>query len=209
MKTKSMFFSLVSMAICGSAFAISVDDRQSFCEQHSDKYVWVEKTEACIPVNPCESDSTEIKQAYCVDEIPLDNDTVFRAYISNTLNTYAMIPKDIVSSSGMNVKTYTLTDGGYIAFNRNNVNVKGDTKKQQAFYAAFWTYGLDLSPDDFIPDGIRYYMGNDESGKLCDRIESLATNIYGSGGRLIFSDYQKADPVKDGKDGYFCFIKFY
>ena len=120
-----------------------------------------------------------------------------------------MIPTDIVSSSGMNVKTYTLTDGGYIAFNRNNVNTKGDTKKQQAFYAAFWTYGLKLSPDDFIPDGIRYYMGNNGSEKLCDRIKSLATDFYGPGGRLVFHEYQKADPVKDGKDGYFCFVKFY
>lgn len=35
------------------------------CLEHPDKLVWVEKTQRCIPINPCESDDPEIKRVYC------------------------------------------------------------------------------------------------------------------------------------------------
>ena len=50
MKTKLICSALLGATICGSAFAISTDDRQAFCEQYPDKYVWVEKTQACSHV---------------------------------------------------------------------------------------------------------------------------------------------------------------
>ena len=58
---------LAGMVVVGSAFADAptIEDRRALCEKHPDKYVWVEKTEACVPINPCESDNAEIKSAYC------------------------------------------------------------------------------------------------------------------------------------------------
>ena len=49
-----------------SAFAVpSLGDRRVLCEKYSDKYVWVEKAEACVPLNPCLSDAPSIRNAYC------------------------------------------------------------------------------------------------------------------------------------------------
>ena len=69
MKTKLILGALLGATICGSAFAdASVDTRRAFCEQ-ADGFVWVEKTQACIPENPCdftvEADQPEIYDAYC------------------------------------------------------------------------------------------------------------------------------------------------
>ena len=35
------------------------------CLEHPDKLVWVEKTQRCVPINPCKSDDREIVNAYC------------------------------------------------------------------------------------------------------------------------------------------------
>lgn len=67
MTTKNLICNaLFLMTVCSSAFAVSADDRQTFCESHPDKYVWVEGTEACVPINPCLSDNEAIRKRYCV-----------------------------------------------------------------------------------------------------------------------------------------------
>ena len=35
------------------------------CLQHPDKLVWVEKTQRCVPINPCLSDDKSIRDSYC------------------------------------------------------------------------------------------------------------------------------------------------
>lgn len=64
---KIVFGILALFVVAGSVSAVpSVDDRRAMCEK-TDGYVWVPKTKACIPVNPCKSDNFTIKDAYCVD----------------------------------------------------------------------------------------------------------------------------------------------
>ena len=66
---KSLLFGLGGFMIVSSVFALPApEDRKALCEKYPDKYVWVEKTEACVPVNPCLSDNAKIKQSYCDDE---------------------------------------------------------------------------------------------------------------------------------------------
>lgn len=63
--TLSIFAGLM---VINSVFALpSPEDRKALCDKHPDKYVWVKKTQACIPINPCKSNDTDIKKAYCDD----------------------------------------------------------------------------------------------------------------------------------------------
>ncbi len=67
---KTLLSVLAGLTVMGSAFADgpSVEDRKKLCQLLIKKgtHVWVEKTEACIPVNPCHSDDSKIKEAYCI-----------------------------------------------------------------------------------------------------------------------------------------------
>ncbi|MCR5194489.1 MAG: hypothetical protein K6B71_03125 [Alphaproteobacteria bacterium] len=67
---KTLLSVLAGLTVMGSAFADgpSVEDRKKLCQLLIDKgtHVWVEKTEACIPINPCHSDDSKIKEAYCI-----------------------------------------------------------------------------------------------------------------------------------------------
>ncbi|MCR5193898.1 MAG: hypothetical protein K6B71_00005 [Alphaproteobacteria bacterium] len=66
---KTLLSVLAGLTVMGSEFADgpSVEDRKKLCQLLIDKgtHVWVEKTKACIPVNPCLSVDEEIKKAYC------------------------------------------------------------------------------------------------------------------------------------------------
>ena len=62
---KIIFGILAGIVIIGSASAVpSPADRKRLCEQQPDKFVWVEKNQACVPINPCLSDNREVKLAY-------------------------------------------------------------------------------------------------------------------------------------------------
>ena len=147
MKTKLICSALFGATICGSAFAISVDDRQAFCEQHPDKYVWVEKTQACIPINTCESGIEDIKKAYCVTSPTLDED-LLEKYISNVLKTSVKqksVPYDPTMSDfvqyGNKYMGYKTNDGGYIVFEyKDNPNVYTDLE-QRFLNPVCWAYG--------------------------------------------------------------------
>lgn len=70
---KTLLSVLAGIAVIGSASAVpSPADRKTACEQQPDK-VWVEKTQACIDINPCLSDNEDIKKAYCIDDYFLSN----------------------------------------------------------------------------------------------------------------------------------------
>ena len=60
---KTLLSITAALAVIGSANA----GLKETCLEHPDKLVWVEKTQRCIPINPCESDDAEIKRVYCDD----------------------------------------------------------------------------------------------------------------------------------------------
>ena len=78
---KTLLSVLAGLTVIGSASAAPTpEDRKALCQLLIDKgtHVWVEKTKACIPVNPCLSDDEQIKKAYCFEKtllgISLDDD---------------------------------------------------------------------------------------------------------------------------------------
>ena len=60
---KTLLSITAALAVIGAANA----GIKETCLEHPDKLVWVEKTQRCIPINPCESDDAEIKRVYCDD----------------------------------------------------------------------------------------------------------------------------------------------
>lgn len=60
---KTLLSVLAGVAVIGSANA----GIKETCLEHPDKLVWVEKTQRCIPINPCKSDDADIKRAYCIE----------------------------------------------------------------------------------------------------------------------------------------------
>jgi len=64
---KTLLSILAGLAVIGSASAVpGPEERMELCKKHPEKYVWVEKTQACIPINPCESNNPDIFSAYCM-----------------------------------------------------------------------------------------------------------------------------------------------
>lgn len=117
---KILLSGLAGLAVINAAVAVpSPADRRALCEKHPDKYVWVEKTEACVPINPCESENEDIRYSYCnngaMPTLPYDSskrNMILDKYIHNMLGTTI---SDIieVSDTVVGVKTQ---DGRYIAF---------------------------------------------------------------------------------------------
>lgn len=64
---KTLVSIIAGLTVAGTAFALPTpDDRKAMCLKHPEKYVWVEKTQACVPINPCaSSNSKAIINAYC------------------------------------------------------------------------------------------------------------------------------------------------
>lgn len=62
---KTLLSIVVIISVIGVAKADIVEKLKGVCLQHPDKLVWVEKTQRCIPINPCNSDDKKIRAAYC------------------------------------------------------------------------------------------------------------------------------------------------
>ena len=63
MKTKIITGVLAGVVSSAAFAAPDVAAIKAAC-QSSDKTIWVEKNQICIPANPCTSDNTSVKQ-YC------------------------------------------------------------------------------------------------------------------------------------------------
>ena len=70
---KTLLSVLAGLAVMGSASAApTVEDRKALCDILIQKgtHVWVEKTEACIPVDPCGNGVNDtIRSAYCLTDL--------------------------------------------------------------------------------------------------------------------------------------------
>ncbi|MCR5193949.1 MAG: hypothetical protein K6B71_00275 [Alphaproteobacteria bacterium] len=68
---KTLLSVLAGLTVMGSASAAPTpEDRKALCQLLIDKgtHVWVEKTQACILVNPCQTNEGAIKRAYCIKD---------------------------------------------------------------------------------------------------------------------------------------------
>ena len=70
---KTLLAVMAGLTVVGAAFAAPTpEDRKKLCEMLMEKktHVWVEKTQACIPSNPCGNDvDPEIRKAYCLSDL--------------------------------------------------------------------------------------------------------------------------------------------
>ncbi len=112
---KTLLSIIAGLMVAGTAFAVpDVGDRKALCEKYPDRYVWVEATEACIPLNPCESNDESIRNSYCskfkLYNFGSNRDLVIGRYAEKVLGTKVSDIKE-VSDCNFGVKT---SDGGYL-----------------------------------------------------------------------------------------------
>lgn len=128
---KTLISMIAGLTVVGSAFALpSPEDRKALCEKHPDKYVWVEKTQACIPINPCAPDESNwangVREAYCLSAYP---------EISH-IYSHLRLPKDDDSARDLIINRF---------INNNPVLGKNPTIKflddhgSGVYYVAFFT----------------------------------------------------------------------
>lgn len=146
---KTLLSVIAGLAVINAASAVpSPADRKALCEKHPDKYVWVEKTEACVPINPCKSDSSTIQEAYCnrvFKDVQLGNwrkgATVVEEYARNNLGVGAVL---ILENSffGQDYVRAVLDDGGYMVFEFDDLSdLGGADVREGAGRAACAVYG--------------------------------------------------------------------
>ena len=135
---------LTGIAVIGSASAApSPSDRKALCERYPDRYVWVEKDEFCVPINPCESGNDAIRRAYCSNTIvlPYDiekRDMIIDRYLNKVMHAAV---SEVVKISGdvVGIKT---NDGGYIAFMQGSTANQSDCLMNLMYAMAAYGYGL-------------------------------------------------------------------
>ncbi len=91
---KTLLSIIAGFMVMGTAFAVpSVAERKNLCEKYPDKYVWVERTQACVPIHPCASNDWDIRSAYCdhiflyVEEAALKDVAIRDKLLKKALNT--------------------------------------------------------------------------------------------------------------------------
>lgn len=213
---KTLLSILAGVVIIGSAFAVpSADDRQKLCEK-TDGYVWVEKNQACIEKNPCESDNEEIERAYCIrpdfrvpdpSKLPKVSDSKFtslvlRKYFQNMMNTdiYTLLPLSSLDDEGY-VAVITTDKGYYVVdfdmFYEPNVFAPHDTLYMEELYkATCWSYGKKATNAGVPETNFEMKCDNtteSECESIVDFANSLLQSIGGSG--QIYLRYR--DLLKD------------
>lgn len=158
---KTLLSILAGVAVIGSASAVpSPSDRKALCEQNPEKFVWVEKTQACIPINPCKSDDIEIMRAYCLSReiTPSKKELLINEYVKNVLKTNVVSIQNMSDSDSASAYSAVKTqDGGYFVLRVGN-----------------------LAYSDSNYDGVHSYMAYTHEGFLKDMINAAAL-VYASG----------------------------
>lgn len=170
---KKIICSALLGSFIGVAFGLPTpEDRKAFCEKHPDKYVWVQKTEACVPINPCLSDNFKIKHLYCVEMPILWHRKLLETYISYNLNTTISSFEEIGGYYAVK-----LNDGGYIVFLPNKA-FEGNNVAEEIIYGSFWAYGK-YETAQFLDKNVIFSKQID-SKEMCSEIADIATLGNGS-----------------------------
>lgn len=137
---------LAGIFIC-DAFAIpNVADRKQLCESKPLDFVWVEKTLACVPINPCKSSDETILYGYCIPgtvtvESEKNAELATQRYVEKVLNTQISNIKNITSNDDnyliyLGVRT---VDNSYYVF--PFYKPFGIPQADNLLAAACWAYG--------------------------------------------------------------------
>ena len=140
---KTLLSMTAVLAMVGSACAVpTVEDRKALCEKHPEKYVWVEKTQACVPINPCVDAVGSVKNSYCLyaqPTLPARSDLfdqIMNRYLEKNLNTNLQ-STSILDSSHIGIRT---TDGGYYAIRVSAIDDKDEKWCDYAIEYAMFAY---------------------------------------------------------------------
>ena len=177
---KTLLSVLAGLTVIGSAGAVpSISDRRALCEKHPDKYVWVDKTQACVRIDPCSA----IDMPYCIE-----------AYdVNKPEDSYArlLIERYVKNLMGTNVTELKYLGDSKYAFKTEDLDYRviefGNNDNNLALGAACWAYGKEID----IKYEIKNYseemvrVTNRERYVLCKNVtRSECTNI-GDFARLL------------------------
>ena len=179
----------VMMALVGSACAVpSANDRKALCEKQSDKFIWVEKTQACIPINPCLSDVQEIKNAYCVN-LPVLPDTmagqllIINNYVKHVLKTDidsgVRVQDADLEAGSIGYVGFKTKDGGYIAAAYGSKELYTDDYDKRGYLAIIWgfeSYGYPKDQLSFDDKSISHAVADEYE---CYGIVDTASGLSG------------------------------
>ena len=167
---------VAGLAVIGSAFAVpSLDTQRTRCDEDPEHFVWVERTQACVPLNPCLSDVPEIVRGYCSDYY-LPADTSQQDFVIDKMlkswGTSLFAKKDL-GDGYIALITY---DGRYSV--HHIIDSEHDYPKTLALKWAFEAYGydeIDIKSSDENEEyrGI-YDVAPVKSSEECEDIKNFA-----------------------------------
>ena len=204
---KTLLSAVAGLAVIGSVFAVpSVSDRKALCEKHPEKYVWVEKTQACVPINPCKSDNSAIQEAYCnrvFKNVQLGNWTegvvAVKAYLQkylavNMMNSNLKLRHEVDTSVfGQDYIPAKTSDGGYVVFEFDDLSdIAGGDRYDGAVESACIIQGGRYASITTEGNGL-YCLNMDESD--CSDISELASSILRD---ALITDKYKEDFLLGG-----------
>lgn len=182
---------LVGLTVIGSAIAVPTpEDRKAMCDKHPDKYVWVEKTKACIPINPCAQDvNNEIKKAYCATYLYKSNavrpvsgvrdnilEQVMNRYAEKVLHTKVTEITRLEDMFGHIFGCAKTADGGYFAMESHSVEIEAMLAYSMGIaiylFNAAIAYGYNNT--DMRHEGERFIMESVDNQQDCEDILDFA-----------------------------------
>ena len=173
---KTLLSVLAGITVIGSAAALpSVEERKTLCDKYPDKYVWVEKTEACVPINPCKSEHREIRKGYCaIFGLPADET---KCEAAAKIFAEAQYGTSMTSFKKLEDGYFAMTtaDGGYIGFKKQ---LEEYTDPYVPFAFSFGIHGYTeslKSSEEIIWPGFSAYGNDVESLEKCEAVKYLAS----------------------------------
>ena len=179
---KTLLSVLAGLTVVGSASAAPTpEDRKALCDLLIQKgtHVWVEKTQACVPVDPCnDQNPVDIRTTYCIGQIFLPNeqraiDLFFERYAENVLKTQIAD----INKSNEQLITITTKDRGYYA--AYNFTPDKCLQRTVTVTKAYGQRYKDMSANsDVWKPGVVLYMPNVKDKTMCEDIKDFANLLY-------------------------------
>ena len=174
---------IAGLTIIGAASAVpSPGDRKKLCEQKPMDFVWVEKTQACVPVDPCGSMNQKIKEAYCIDTYGhIRGDKAITRYFKNVMKVSIDHIKGLDGPATPHIVRFGVytTDGGYYGL-EFWVDDGAHYEANDVLRLACWAYGK-KSYYSTAQDLMVYRFGciGVNSDKECNDIADFASLLEG------------------------------
>ena len=182
---KTLLSVLAGLAVIGSATAVpSPGDRKKLCESKPYDFVWVEKTQTCVPINPCRTSNQSIRDSYCIWASGYVTygtyEEAITRYVKNVMKTGVKSISSISKSDDFALRT---TDGGYYVVSFDRVidgydDSRDATGVKNRLMTACWAYGKTIEYDDKRDDRAVYGCAGVNSDRECTDIADFASLLF-------------------------------